>query len=320
LTNALAFRPDDAEAQVRVAALWQHLYRVRSAVQLRSELGSQLSSRDLWNATSLYRLHTVAVELERADEADELQALRKEPAIQSCLEPAWGHLVDARAACPLLPEVHLQLACLEFLHDRPSADLADVQRAYLLAPTNANFLIELGIFDVESGRLEAGYEKLRKAWTIDPRHAERIWELLAVRLDLNEFLDKVVPGTATALVELGKQHYHDANEKWQRREIARRARELLAAEHPEQADRYYLLAGLDELDENLHGAIDNLQHAVRLRPNELSWRYELAVLLKEDGRTQEARDELKWCVWSRPNDKKYHALMEELTRARVLGQ
>jgi len=59
------------------------------------------------------------------------------------------------------------------------------------------------------------------------------------------------------------------------------------------------------------------QRAVRLQPRQLPWRYELALLLKSQGRLDEAHEHARVCAMLNPSRREYRQLLEQINLARL---
>jgi hypothetical protein len=57
---------------------------------------------------------------------------------------------------------------------------------------------------------------------------------------------------------------------------------------------------------------------VDLRSEQTNWRYQLAVLLKHQGRIDEAHDQAKTCVHLAPANQTYRGLLREIVRMILL--
>jgi protein involved in temperature-dependent protein secretion len=56
---------------------------------------------------------------------------------------------------------------------------------------------------------------------------------------------------------------------------------------------------------------------VELCPDRTSWRYQLALLLRQAGRIPEAREQMKLCMRAEPTNSRYEQLLRELIRAEI---
>jgi tetratricopeptide (TPR) repeat protein len=59
-------------------------------------------------------------------------------------------------------------------------------------------------------------------------------------------------------------------------------------------------------------AIVHYGRAVHLRPENVEWRYELALLLKQQGRLDEAREQAQWCLRIDKHNPKHLELVDGL--------
>jgi hypothetical protein len=121
LSDAVNRRRDDAEAQRTLARMWIAHYR-RQAHEDLKQSGSSRSAAELWKLTDVSVLHRRAAELLKAGDTDALERFRRAPIVQNHLKPAFKHLYLARQGCPIMPQVHRNLAELCFLVPDPAAE------------------------------------------------------------------------------------------------------------------------------------------------------------------------------------------------------
>src|SRR4029077_15916172 len=82
-----------------------------------------------WNAIGLVALHRVVSSALREPDSQTLDDLRRTPLVSENLRPARSHLLAARAACPLLPGIGLNLAMSDFLDNVDPAGMIELERA-----------------------------------------------------------------------------------------------------------------------------------------------------------------------------------------------
>ena len=66
-------------------------------------------------------------------------------------------------------------------------------------------------------------------------------------------------------------------------------------------------------------ALREYEQAVHLRPRDPAWRYELAVLLKEQGKLEEAHQHACLCATLAPDNGDYRNLVRQINRTRLTG-
>jgi tetratricopeptide (TPR) repeat protein len=84
-----------------------------------------------------------------------------------------------------------------------------------------------------------------------------------------------------------------------------------------EAERDYYQAALWASRGEPLRALPELARAVELCPDRTSWRYQLALLLRQAGRIPEAREQMKLCMRAEPTNSRYEQLLRELIRAEI---
>jgi tetratricopeptide (TPR) repeat protein len=235
-----------------------------------------------------------------------LDLLRAQPVVFSYLHPAWQHLLWTRAACPFLADAHLQLGALCFLAGDPLADEQHLKRAEMLASYDRYALFVVGQMDVDSGRTEAGYGKLRRSWMVEPFYKYQIFRFAVARLGLPETIEKVVPPWPRELIEFARSIYGTQPDKVaDRNRFLDRAAELLQTAPMPEAERLHLQAEIHQLKGEVPQAVTCLFQALELQPTVAAWRYELSQLLARQGRLAEAKKQAVHCAQQEPARPEY---------------
>jgi len=311
---AVKQREDDAEAQHRLATLWLHLYRARAYQQLREETGAGGDDARLWQATSQIVLHGRAHYFARNKLWSDLERLREEPVIRDNLTPALKHLVLARRACFLVSEVHVTLGELFAVLIDPDGDRVHIERARALAPSNPDLLFRCGLLDLQAGRIESASKSWQRSLALSDRYLDDVLLLAGQQLSPSEMVEKVLPDCPALLIQLARGRYQAEEDAEVRHLLAERAERLVAEVGLPEDERHYLRGSASLLQGLYPQAIANLSRAVELRPAEAHWRYELALLLKDQGRINEAHEHARLCARMDPNNAEYRTLLKEINR------
>lgn len=314
---ALKQREDDAEAQHRMATLWLHLYRARAYEQLREEMGSESDDPRLWQATSQIVLHGRAHYFARSNLPSELQRLRNEPVVKDQLTPALEHLMLARRACPLLSDVHATIGELCGVLIDPAGDEVHIERAQRLAPSDPDLLFRCGLLELQAGRTRSACDSWRKSLAAGDRHLNDILLLAGQQPSPVEMVDSVLPDSPLLLVRVARERYGAEEDIEIRRKLADRVERLIGEIGLPEEERHHLRSSASSLKGLYPEAIASLSRAVELRPEQADWRYELAVLLKDQGRIDEAHEQAKLCARMDPNNGKYRTLLKEINHTRL---
>jgi O-antigen ligase/tetratricopeptide (TPR) repeat protein len=310
LDSALAARPDSAEALEAVAELWVILYRLRARTQLSQETGYPETDAQLWEWTSLTVLHHVACQ--NGADAEKLRALTDQATIRDHLGPACRGLLAAREACPLLPRVHLRLAELWFLQAGLSRDLPHLDRAASRAPGDPDLLYEVGALHFSAARFPEAYGVWRRSLALSDRYEEEIVTRATAQQDAAQLMATTLPAASDLLARVAIRYYALEDQKPQQRLLLQRAKELLPQTELTEDERYYLDGILAAANERYAEAVERYRQALALRPESVQWRYELALLLRQVGRLEEAELEARWCARHAPDVPRYALLLESV--------
>ncbi|MFH1922649.1 MAG: hypothetical protein ABIP48_22525 [Planctomycetota bacterium] len=127
----------------------------------------------------------------------------------------------------------------------------------------------------------------------------------------------MLPESPQLLIQLARERYSSDEHATLRRMLARRAESLIERMDLEEDERYHLRGSLLAVKERYPEAIAGYSRAVELRPEELRWRYELALLLKHEDKFSEAHEQAKLCAVMEPGNKEYRTLLKEIIRTRL---
>ena len=308
--------PDDAEAHYRMSQLWLGLYQSLTLEQLhRNKISA--SDEALWRQTSPLAFHGRAWVYARLGQTAALESLRTYPIVRYNLVPALEQAMLANQASPVLAGAHLLVAELGAVATAPSEDRIWIAWARRLAPASADVRLCCGTLEVQAGRLDAGCADWRKALDLDPKLCGKVLPLALRFLGLDRMVETVLPESPQRLVELARKQYGAPEQAEIRRKIARRADGLLNRAGLTDAETAYLRGSIAVLEEDYPRAIRNYRRAVTLRGTNLSWRYELALLLIRQGMVEAAREQAQVCAQLHPDNGDYRTLLEQIEHIRL---
>jgi len=314
LDAAVRRREDDVHAQQRLAELWVLLYRKRAFDALRRETLAETSDSQLWQMTSPWVFHGRAHDLAAAGRWSELDQLRAEPVVRDHLTPALRHLARARAACPMVPEVHAAIAELCPLLASPAEGAVHVDRARRLAPSDPDMLFRCGLLDLQARRFDAACASWRRSLALSRDRLDDVVRLAQIAFGPSQWIERVLPESPWLLVDLARRRYASEEDGEVRRVLAERVRTLAGqADVPEGERHFFDGAALALLGRDSE-AIEQMARAVRTRPGNPEWRYELALLLERQGRYGEAREQARVCVRLDRASGRYRTLLERVDR------
>jgi len=317
LSQALLGRPDDAEAHYQLSLLHTQVYRLKLWDVLRNQPSLGLPAAELWDGTLPAYLHAQAHRLCEYNRYADWQQVRREPLVQQHLLPALSEALLARNACPLLSEVHLTLAQLCPLVTTPLNDRVHLERARLVQPGDSEVFYWSGFAEFQAGRLERAASDWRRCLEMDRRRLADILKLAPQRFSGVQILRGLLPDVPDLLIEVARTRYAEPRQAAARRILAQRAEKLLAPEPLDEDERHYYNAVLAALRDDYKTAIEQYGLALERRVLALRWRYELAVLLQQQGQPQKAHEQALICVRMEPGNQQYRTLLEQINRTRL---
>ena len=317
LQAALVRRPDDAEGQAALADLWVDLYRTKALQELRQHYPENIGDARLRELVSPSVLHARVHQLQNNAELATLARLRHEPLIRNHLGPAVKHLVVSAQACPLIPEVHLNLARLCVFMPAGCDFSSKGNAVAALWPSDPDVLYGCGLLQYQGADLTAACEYWKRSLTHSTRHLDKI--LIAVKHDLSitQMMDMVFPTNPQVLLEVAQKYYSDDSDVRHCKALAERAILLLSDANLPEDKRFWLRGTAYRLQDMRTKAIENYAGAVELSPENTQWRYELALLQWQNGQAAAAHDNAKQCVRMEPDRPDYLALLKAITHERL---
>ncbi|MGO8747157.1 MAG: O-antigen ligase family protein [Thermoguttaceae bacterium] len=318
LSQALRQRPDDAQGLLCLANLEIQLYRAAALEQLGHEAGETADRDALREATLPSKIHATAQQFAREGAGPMLETLRREPVIAENLLPALENMVRARRACPLLSQVHLAIAQLSVLAAAPADNQIHLQRAQQTAAGDADLAFQCGLMAFQAGRTDAALASWRSSLTQSSNHRAEILRLVGGEPDLPGNLEKLLPDSPTLLIELAREEYSGDQYAPLRSRLLERAAESIAQHGYPQAEEHHFRGVVFALQGKNSEAIESYTRALQLRRQNTAWRYELALLLRREGKLEQAHEEAKFCALIQPANADYRKLLEEINHARAM--
>ncbi|NLY02889.1 MAG: hypothetical protein GXY83_43110 [Rhodopirellula sp.] len=319
LQRAIAVCSDDVDLHLAAARLWTARYRLALLATLDSPASQEVSPQSLWDRTAPEHLRAAAHRLAARGLTHELDTLRQQPPVREYLTPAFGHLLAARAACPLSAKVHLRIAELAFLVEDPRCDTVHIRRACRLAPAEPNLWLRVGLLDLQAGRIDAAWSQWRKGLMVGTEHLKTILALAESHAGPMEIAERLLPDSAPLLVRVGQGEYSGLVYLPVREVLGRRIESILPAAELDEAEKRYYSGIARAWQHDVAGSVANLNYAVALRPAEPQWRYALAVQLRKAGNLSEAYCEAQVAARLDPSSGTYRRLLEEIERALSSG-
>jgi O-antigen ligase/tetratricopeptide (TPR) repeat protein len=319
IERAILVCEDDAELHLAAAKLRIGQYRMAALKVLQDSVFRKAGLDILWDMTSTDRIRAKAHQLAGSGLDVELQALRQHPLVCQYLIPAVEHLLRARGACPLLPEVHLSIAELACLVEPSENETIHIRRACQLAPGNAGLWFAAGLFELHAGRRASAWQIWRESLAANTQHLEKVLILAQQEASKTEIAQDLLPDSVPLLIQVGRQEYAAAEHAAGRVVLSRRIESLLPTAKLDRAEKHYYRGLALAMRNDRSGAIESLTLATELRPAQADWHYELAVQLFDDGRLAEAHRECKLAAQVEPGSQAYRQLLKKINRARLIA-
>lgn len=207
------------------------------------------------------------------------------------LLPGLKHMLQTRNLCPLMARPHFRIASNREWFVRADTREAYIDRGKLTFPISPETWYLAGQLELLDGRPDAAWSSWRESLRRSPEFLGPILERAKRSLDSQSLIDRLLPDTPDILL-MAVNHVYDEDDE-RRIPILRRALGLLDSHSRElSAGDYYLKSRIQlSLGEELQ-AIESLEEALLRGTPTVSWRYELAVLLRKNRRLKDARREL----------------------------
>jgi O-antigen ligase len=232
---------------------------------------------------------------------------------------AIEHFLIARDLCPLLPAPHVRIATN--LEKFKSADSpgAYLKRAKKLAAAHPELWFLCGKYEFENGEVDEAWRSWRRSIELSDKYLTRIVDQAVAAAGADTLLANLT-GARPAVWRLVAFHlYPKPGAQNERRPFLEKALAAYTDATPpttgaELREMALLYEALDRPEE----AAAAYEAALRLQPLEVGWRVELAALLHESGRIEDARRHLVLVLGQRPGHARAKRLMSTITREQAV--
>lgn len=238
------------------------------------------------------------------------------------LYQAKHHTVRAATLSPLLGKAYLHLADLCFLAtDKPAAIDACVSQALLTQPQSGDVLFSAGRQKLVQGEVAAAFKLWRDAFQDQGIHQQRTIQLLATQMPAPAFLEMFQPKWDT--IRPLWTHYRAAARGPEELvsiteyAVAQAQRETPKLSREAAGNLWLRLATMQIETAQIQPALQSLQTAVRITPEEYGVRRTLGLTLAEAGQRDEAETHLDWCLIRRPRDVSVKQTLQAISKARL---
>ncbi|MGI9515838.1 MAG: O-antigen ligase family protein [Pirellulaceae bacterium] len=312
----------DADGLRRLGELYIYRYRIQLYELLKisaplMDITSEQALDRTWARTSLDQLHGLIYQAWQSGNRSRVRNLIRDPdhLVRDNLLKAAFYLKMSRSRSPLQPDVHLLLGQLHSVAPTRNADVPHLERSMQLAPANALTAFVGGLLDLQAGRLESSCSKLRTCMEINGQFYRTGIPIIVAFLPPERIYRDVLPKHPIILYRFADTYLTLKSSEELKMEIFREVADLLDLSGRD--DLEYLQAKatvLEELDD-IPGAIDARRNLVRLNPDRLYLRVQLAELYMRANQLRKAEEVAQYLVSREADNVNYYNL---LTRIRDL--
>ena len=234
--------------------------------------------------------------------------------------PALAYFIQARNLSPTRAKTHMEIATYVTSVQKADSRRTYIRRTLLLDPMNPEFWYRAGALEVGDGQVDQGCEDWRRSLELSDVFLKKILERGQSRMNPQQVLDRILPEQPRILVAAADMIYPDPRAP-ERRIILEKARGLMDQfPGPWEADDVRLkglvLASLGHPEV----ALAAYREALLRKPQQSDWRFELAQLLFEQERFQQARQELHAILSLQPRHDAARQLLGRVEREIAKGR
>jgi tetratricopeptide (TPR) repeat protein len=298
----------DTEAQLTVASLLVTADRLESVREYRKE-PITIDPRQLWQITSPEARRAMYYSGNYPLDADPQFALLKGQS-KDRLQLARKHALQALLSNPLDDWSRQLLLKLDFLAGDKDCSLDLVTQFGTLRKNWAPALHQAAMLAFVHPGPEAAIALWNRALTVRPGFLAGIWQSARL-ISSDDTFSRALPESASILLQFAQM----TSDPEVRQVTLKRAEDALKLEssNPEDAGKYYFqLATLAQLSGNDHAARIHLGSAIAADPSTTEWRFQYALLLEKEGRTNEAIEQLRRCILQKPSELRYQKKEKDL--------
>ena len=325
IEDTLPKRWDDAHAHQHLAALLTQRYRAETYRSLTTELNGFSSAAKsptssernpkLWSQSSVWHLHKTINALRQQGDQEAVSRLLSQPSIRH-LARAELHAIAARIAAPTIPQVHYLLAELSAIKSPQTDNQIHLERARTLAPGDASQWYWTGLLDLHQGRVEQACRSWRRSLELSSEHLDDIVIYARQQLSVEQLIDQILPPRSELLLTVARRNFNAPEELKTYKLLLARADEILSGSELPADKLAYVTGTLHRLQGRPGQAVIFLEKAVSQNRSRGDWRFELAVLLTDLQRYEEALQHLLLLQRERPEKNRYQRLYERINRER----
>jgi tetratricopeptide (TPR) repeat protein len=228
------------------------------------------------------------------------------------LVPALRHYLVARDLCPLMAKPHVRLgASVEWLQGAEPRSVY-LRRAKRVLPRNAELWYLVGTLELLDHQDDKAWKSWRRSLELSQVYLPPILKRATAKLGALAVLDKVLPDRPEVLLAAADHLYPDRDAD-ERRPFLLKARALLDARPASLTPaEIYFRAQLEVALGDPSAALRSYQDALAQAPDQVTWRFEYARLLRKQGRIEEAHRQVLTVLQQQPGHTEALQLLKQV--------
>ena len=225
-------------------------------------------------------------------------------------------LHNARLLCPTYGATYCVVGQLEkFTLENPEGSKY-IRKGFQLAPCDPTACFVAGILDVEEQNIEASFEKFGRAIQLDGKFFQNVVDIYIHHTNRPELAIALAENNTSRLSYIANVITEAEEDTEIVKEVQLQIAKLLkekCAGPDVTATALASLANIFRKENNNEQAIENYRRALSMEYGQIQWRYTLARLLADTGKTSEAIHEARICLRLSPQFEAAKRLIEELS-------
>jgi len=235
--------------------------------------------------------------------------------VSQYLQPALESFLQARNGSPLLPGPHLGLAlhAEDMVHAEPFG--VYMARVQLLAPADPTFWYYCGNQELFHNHCDRAWKSWRRCLELSDRYLPMILERGVKLLGPDRLIREVLPEKPDLLFTAAFKLYSRTDATEERKPFLDKALAILEQKPGSLSlEDLHIKAVVQKHLGHPVEAMGAYKDLLARDPLQLTWRYEFAQLLYEEGRLAEARAELLFVLAQKPRHREAYELLTIVTR------
>jgi tetratricopeptide (TPR) repeat protein len=241
---------------------------------------------------------------------------------QGALDQAVIHFAAARNLCPLLAKPQVRIAANLERFARADPRTSYIQRACLVCQWSAELFFLAGVQLLSDNQEESAWKAWRHCLELSASYLGPILTRSCARWPASQIVERIIPENPQLLVQASQLKYPNQDETEQRRPYLERALHILNDRGTKlDATGLHLQGEINAMLSKPAEALLCYGRALKMDPRQGQWRLEYAQLLRQQGRLEEAKQELQRLLTYGPQNQVVRDLLrqvvEELSKKRI---